>query len=245
MPLSSSDLKLFCSQYMPEDDTSTSGGTINTQVKPEFTQMTANSVIAIVSDGADTRSVTITGRRPNGIIDSETLTLNGTTEVVGTKTFERLLKVLAATTSASRTVTVKQGSGGSTLGTIEPNMLGFRIVFYKSKSESSQVKRYEKLCWKNTHGSLALADAMHRLSADPLGKIRVGLDTTKSSSSSVSNRKTVPSGVTFVDDNVDQAVPGDYLDAGEFIGVWIEQTLAANDPAAKGSFTLQLSGASI
>jgi hypothetical protein len=245
MSLTSSDLKLFCSQNMPEDDISTSGGTINTQVKPEFTQMTANSVIAIVSDGADTRNVTITGRRPNGVIDSETLTLNGTTEVVGTKTFERLLKVMASTTSASRTITIKQGSGGSTLGTIEPNMLGFRIVFYNSKSESATVKRFEKLCWKNVHDSLALTDAVHRLSADPLGKIRVGLDTAKNSSSSVSNRKTVPSGVTFVDDNVDQSVPSGYLDAGEFIGVWIEQTLAANDPAAKGSFTLQLSGASI
>lgn len=245
MSLSSSDLKLYCSVNMPEDDTSPSGGAINTQVKPEFTQLTANSVIAIVSDGPDTRNVTITGRLPSGIIDSETLALNGATEVVGTKTFERVLKVMVSTTDANRTVTVKQGSGGSTIGTIEPNMLGFRITFYNAASESTSVSRYEKVFWKNTHDSLALLEAVHRLSADPSGKIMVGLAPSKDDTASVPNRKTAPSGVTFVDDNVDQSVPSGHLNYGEAIGVWIKQTLNANDPAQKSSYTLRIAGKSI
>lgn len=245
MSLASTDLKLYCSANMPEDDSSTSGGAINTQVKPEFTQLSANSVIALVSDGADTRQVTITGRLPSGIIDSETLQLNGTTEVVGSKTFKYILKVLAATTDASRTITLKQGSGGSTIGTIDPGTLGFRITFYNAASESSSVSRYEKVFWKNTHASLALLEAVHRLSADPSGKIMVGLAPSKDDTASVANRKTAPSNVTFVDDNVDQNVPTGNLDYGEAIGVWIKQTLAANDPAQVSSYTLQLSGKSI
>ncbi len=245
MSVQSADLKLFCSANMPENDTATSGGGIDAQMKPEFTQLTANSVIALVSDGTDTRTVTITGRLPNGVIDSEALQLNGATEVVGTKTFERLLKVVASATDAARTVSVKQGSGGTVLGTIDPGMLGFRIVFYNSASEDAAVSRYEKVFWKNTHASLALLEAVHRLSADPSGKIMVGLATAKDDTGSVANRKTAPSGITFVDDNVDQDVPQGYLGAGEAIGVWIKQTLAANDPAQKSSFTLRLAGKSI
>jgi hypothetical protein len=245
MSVGANDLILYCSQNMPEDDTSPSGGAIDTTVRPEFTQLTTNSVIALVSDGADTRNVTITGRLPSGVIDSETLQLNGTTEVVGTKTFERVLKVLAATTDANRTVTVRQGPGGTAIGYIYPNEKGFRITFYRSQSESSTVSRYEKLFWKNVHVSLALLDAVNRLSADPSGKIMVGLAPSKNDSGSVTNRKTVPSGVTFVDDNVDQNVPEGYLNAGEAIGVWVKQTLAANDPAAKSTYTLRIAGTSI
>ncbi len=81
----------------------------------------ANAVVAIVSDGADTRQVTIVGEDASGNRQQEVLTLNGTTEVVGALTFSKLYGAYAASLSGSRIVTIRQGSGGTTRGTIGVN----------------------------------------------------------------------------------------------------------------------------
>lgn len=81
----------------------------------------ANAVVAVVSDGADTRQVTIVGEDASGNRQSEVLTLNGTTEVVGALTFSKLYGASVASLSGSRTVTIRQGSGGTTRGTIGIN----------------------------------------------------------------------------------------------------------------------------
>jgi len=81
----------------------------------------ANAVVAVVSDGADTRQVTIVGENASGNRQSETLTLNGTTEVVGALTFSKLYGAYVASLSGSRIVTIRQGSGGTTRGTIGIN----------------------------------------------------------------------------------------------------------------------------
>jgi hypothetical protein len=115
MPITSSELILYNSANMPTDDTSTSGGAIDAQRRPVFTQMTANAQIALVSSGADTRQVTVMGRKPDGTLVTENVTLNGTTEVLTTNTYERLLRATASATHASNTITLKQGSGGSAM----------------------------------------------------------------------------------------------------------------------------------
>ena len=81
----------------------------------------ANAFVAVVSDGADTRQVTIVGEDASGNRQSETLTLNGTTEVVGALTFSKLYGAYVASLSGSRIVTIRQGSGGTTRGTIGIN----------------------------------------------------------------------------------------------------------------------------
>lgn len=86
-----------------------------------MTAFGANAVVAIVSDGADTRQVTIVGEDASGNRQSETLTLNGTTEVVGSLMFSKLYGAYVASLSGSRIVTIKQGSGGTTRGTIGVN----------------------------------------------------------------------------------------------------------------------------
>lgn len=68
MPIATTDLIFYGSANRPSDDTSLTGGAIATTDRPDITQLTANSVIAVVSDGADTRQVTIegwSGRRPS------------------------------------------------------------------------------------------------------------------------------------------------------------------------------------
>ncbi|MGH2628627.1 MAG: hypothetical protein ACRDHY_18475 [Anaerolineales bacterium] len=245
MPIAAADLIPYLSANHPDDDTSTAGGGIDTAGRPVFTQWTANAVAAVVSDGADTRTVTVEGRSAAGAIVSEVLTLTGATEVVGATTFERVLKITLSATDASRTVTVKQGSGGATRATIGPNETKRFAMFKRSASESAITIRFDKFFWKNTHASLTLNSAAGKLTADPDARIRMGLAASKGDTATITNRKTTPSGITFVDDNVSQTVPTGTLAAGETIGVWIEQNLPASDAAHKTTFTHELSGTTV
>lgn len=81
----------------------------------------ANAVVAVVSDGVDTRVITVVGEDTSGNKQSENLTLNGTTEVVGALTFSKLYGASIASLSGARIVTIRQGSGGTTRGTIGIN----------------------------------------------------------------------------------------------------------------------------
>ncbi len=244
MSIANTDLQFWCAASMPNDDASTSGGAISTTIQPRLTQFTSNAVAAAVSDGADTRTLTITGRLTSGVIDTDILTLNGTTEVVGVKTFERILRAVLSATSGTRTVTLRQGSGGSTRATLLPNEQETRVLFYDSTSSGSIVIRYEKLFIKNNHGTLTLTAAAITLTADPAARIRVGCATALDDTGSVANRVTAPGSITYVDDSVAQSVPTGQIAAGSRVGVWIEQNLPANDPANKTTFTLQLAGSS-
>src|SRR4051812_16868752 len=129
MPIAATDLLLMSSANEPTDDVSTSGGAISTTSRPELTQWSANAVAAVILDGADVRTVTITGRLPTGVIDTEVLTLNGAVEVVGAKTWERVLSAVASATSATRTVSLRQGSGGTVRATIAINETTRHIHF--------------------------------------------------------------------------------------------------------------------
>jgi hypothetical protein len=240
--IDSTDLVAYSAASVPEDDVSTSGGARSTTSRPALTQLSANAVPAAVSDGADTRTITFTGRLPSGVIDTEALVLDGANEVVGAKTFERYLKVELSGTDAARTVTVRQGAGGATIATIAPDETKRHIFFQRSVSDASPSVRYEKLFWRNQHGTLSLTNAKVTLTADPASKIEIGLAAAKDDSGSVADRLTAPGGVTFVDDGVEQDVPSGALAAGEAIGVWIEQSLGANEAPQKSSFTTRLAG---
>lgn len=242
MSIVGSDLKFYAAASRPEDDASTTGGAITTAVR-FLTQFSGNAVAAVISDGADTRTITITGRLTTGAIDTEVLTLNGAVEVVGAKTWERILKAVASGTSGSRTALVKQGSGGTTRGTIGINETEVTILFKLASSSTSAGKTlYEKLFAKNTHGSLTLTTAALKLTADPSAVIKIGGAPSVDDSATVANRTTAPSSVTFVDDNVSQALPGSALAAGSAIGVWASLTLAQNNAPIKDTFTTELSG---
>lgn len=82
-----------------------------------MTAFGANAVVAVVSSAADTRTVTAYGLTVGGLAQSEVITLNGTTEAVGLLTFSKGYAVRVSATGA-QTVTVRQGAGGTTRGTI-------------------------------------------------------------------------------------------------------------------------------
>lgn len=83
-----------------------------------MTNFSAGALVALVSDGADTRQATIVGEDNTGARQTENVTLNGTTEVLSSGTYAKVYAVYLSALDASRTVTVKQGSGGTARGTI-------------------------------------------------------------------------------------------------------------------------------
>jgi len=245
MPIAASDLLLQGAASRPTDDATTSGGARDAANKPEFTQLTGNSVVAAISDGADVRTLTVTGRNTAGAVVSDVITLTGAVEAVGVVTFERIQRAVLSGADGARTVTVRQGAGGATRATLGPNVTSVSMLFQNAASETGAVNRYEKTFWLNNHGSLTLNSASVKLTADPAARIRIGLAATKGDTATVSNRKTAPGGITFVDDNVSQSVPGTTLEAATGIGVWVAQELLAADSPIRSTYTLELSGTSV
>lgn len=86
-----------------------------------MTAFTATALVALISDGADTRVATIIGESGAGARQTETVALTGAVEVLSVNTYAKVYAVYLASLSASRTVTVKQGSGGTARGSIGIN----------------------------------------------------------------------------------------------------------------------------
>lgn len=235
------DLNFFSCASVPTDDASSTGGAIDVTMRVAFTQFGAAAKLSLTADGADAGSVDIVGRLASGVIASETMVLNGVTEVLSTNTYERLHSVKRQATSGTRTVTAKQGTGGSTIATIPPNEKGFHIQFQRSTSTGSTQTRNEKQFLKNINPTNALLGATLTLTNDPQAVIQIGVGSV-GGTTSVANRTTAPGGVTFVDDNIAQTVPGTDLASTATVELWIQQTLAANAAAAKSTFTLQAAG---
>lgn len=233
------DLVLVYAANRPDDDTSTVGGARDSSARPLDSQFSANSIVAAVSSEADSRNLTVEGVDNGGLITSEVIALNGTTEVTGTKTWAVIGKLTLSSTSGTATVTVRQGSGGTTRHTLNPNEDEGRTVFWESMSSSSAKTYYEKLFWHNT-GADALNSATVDETADSAGLYAMGLETSKDDSSTATNRLTAPSNPTF--DNGPQNVPTGALSAGEAIGVWFRLSLGSNEPAAAESFDSELAG---
>ncbi len=246
MSITSAELIAYAAASKPLDDTSLTGGAIDPLVRPTFTQFTGNAVVAMVSSGADSRPITVTGRLVTGVLTQENVQTNGTNEVLSVNTYERVLSVIATAVSGT-TVSVKQGSGGTVRGTIPATEKGFTALFINSASDPSiGVDRVEKIFLKNTNASLTLTSSIVTLTADPQSRITIGLSTTIDDTGTIANRLATPGGVSFVDDNVDQNVPSSQnLAAASAIGVWVKQGLLAADAAFKSTFTVRLQGNTI
>lgn len=94
------------------------GSALDTDGSNLLTAWSGNSVVAIISNGADTRQVTIVGEDNSGVRATETLTANNAVEVVGSQSFSKVYLVYVTSLDSNRTITIKQGSGGTSRGTI-------------------------------------------------------------------------------------------------------------------------------
>ncbi len=248
MSVTAAELIVYGSANMPEANATTSGGAIDTAVKMLFTDISATDGVEFVSsNGADTMNITVTGRNAAGAIVAETVALTGTSPTTSTTaTFERILKVVLASTAAG-TVTVRKASDNVTIGTLEAGITSLRRLFYDAAADAtggSSRSFYEKVFVKNTNGTTTLTNAQIAEQADPTGNITFDLEDAVDDTNSVADRlNTVPAGMLGSFDNTTKTVPGGgNLAAGSRIGVWVKLTLAAGTAAAKSTWTLRTTG---
>lgn len=246
MPIVAADLIFFEALSRADDDVSAVGGAIDPDHRIVFTQMAANDSLEAVSNNAgDVSTITVVGRNAAGAKTTNAVALTGTTPVtIPGGVHERVLRCTLSA-DAVGTVTLRRITAGPTVGTIPPGERGFHAAFVESASEAGIAIRYHKVHGKNAHATLTLNSATTKLTADPDARIRVGVHTSKGDSATIANRKTAPGGITFVDDNVSQAVPTGLLAAGENIGLWVEQNLPALDSAHRTSYTVELAGTTV
>lgn len=105
----------------------------------ELTAFTADAYVVLSSDGADTRVVTLVGEDNAGTRLTETVTLTGSTPVSSANIYHKLYLASVASVSASRIVTVKQGSGGTTRGTIGLNKYS-AITYFSPTTKETGIK---------------------------------------------------------------------------------------------------------
>ena len=92
--------------------------------------------------------------------------------------------------------------------------------------EADATIRYEKFFFKNTHATDALVAASVWIYYDPPRRFSIGVDLAVDNALASANRATAPTGVTFSAYDTLVGIPGDDLAAGEYIGVWLKQTVA-------------------
>lgn len=247
MPLPE-DLVLYYAANAPDDDTSTVGGAIDTAARPLDAELAGPPQdLEAVSDGTDTRNITVIWRDTTGVIQTNTVALTSTTPVTVATGVERVLEASLATPDATNTVTLRIAAAGATQHTFNPNETLALRAFRRSFSDpDSPLNWFEKQFWSNDDGALALTEAEVTLTADPSAVILIALDNAKDAATTATDRLTAPAaGVgAFVDDGIAIGVPDTFLGPAEAIGTWIQMQLATGNPALRSSYTLQISGQS-
>jgi hypothetical protein len=237
MPIVSSDLVLYASANVPDNDTDTSGGAIDTLQRFDFSPLTATDFVELISSGADTRTATIEGRDAAGTFISEVVTLNGTTVVTSTNEYERILRVELSNPGTGQSVTVRKATGDVLIRTILGGEQGFMAFFRRCTAPGDY---YIKGFWRNsTVSGQSILDAVAKEFADPENRITFVLASAINDTGSVVNRLTDP-GLTF--NNSDKSVPGGTLAPGDKIGIWFKLSLQAGDPDFHSTYTPELGG---
>lgn len=253
MAITSENLVFYASANMPESDSTTSGGAIDVDTRIIFTDISAADTVEVVSANAGdtTQTVTITGRRADGVIVSDALSLNGTTVVTSTETFERILKVVMDSDAAG-IVTVRKQSDNVTIGNIPIGERGFRRPFYDATAYATgggAKVLYEKIHLANIHSTLALLNAAIEATSDPSSLLAFRLEDALNDTNSATNRLTAPTGLDANSwDDSSKSVPGGYLGASgsgeDTIGIWIQLSLSESQAPGESSYTLTVTGSS-
>ena len=181
MPIVAADIVAYGSASMPDTDTPTGiGGAIDLTVRVVFTDIVATDQIEILSSdvGDTTQTITVHGRNAAGELVNDVQTLNGTTVALIAGVFERVLKIIKSATTTG-TVTIRDQDTDATIATMEPAVLEIRRPFYDAAADASGGSArtyYEKIFFKNNHGSLTLTAAEIKEFADPSTNVDFDLD---------------------------------------------------------------------
>ena len=240
----SSDLVVYTAQNMPENNTDTVGGNINSGIRASFDDpSSAVPIVFYSSSASDTsQNLTLTGRTAAGIIVTETKSLNGTTNVTSTYTYERILKSTLSATGVG-TITVS-GNGVNKITDIPAGESGFRRPFYDATSSVDVAKTYyEKVFVKNNNTIATLSSAnIIEVSNGLYADVAFALEDTKKADQTIANRETIPTGVTGGFAAGPSGVIGGVLSAGDYQGVWFKLSLDAGETAQNSFYEVQVSG---
>lgn len=259
MPIVAADLVLIGAANHVEADTGTQGGAQAKEKKIEFTDLAANDQIEILSSSAsDTdQKYDIVGKDGAGSDVSENLQANGTTPVVTTATYERFNKIVQTAGSALvGTITVQRDAAAGAITTLENagasptgvEITEVRKIYIGLVVPGITDSFYEKMFYLNNHATLTLTSANVQLSdaSDPTGTdLKVATETALDDTTTITNRLTLPGGVSFVDNQVNQQVVDGNHTAGAAIGIWIENAVTGGASAIKATFNVQLNGNTI
>src|SRR5262245_22438190 len=243
MAVTASDIIAYSCLNKPSVDIRTGVGGIGTNFSPVFTQIASTDDIeAVSSSNSDVSDLTIIGRDAAGVIVTAVITMSGVISTPTSQQFSCIFSVSYATTAIG-SISVRRFPSGATICIIPSGEKGVAALFKGATSQSGSTTRYDKFYWKNVHASTSLTGGLARITADPDARIRQGIATAVNDTATIANRTTAPAGITFVDDNVDQAIPGGgTLAAGSAVGVWVEMVLPAADVEHKTTFTMQIAG---
>lgn len=248
MSVSSSNLVVYTAWFMPEDNSSTAGGGINSGIRATFEDPTTPATIKFTStSSSDSQDILLTGRSSEGAIISETVTMPGVadTPVTSSNTYERILKCIVDTTAAVGTITVSGTSEDEKVTDIPPEESGFRRPFYDATADAVSTETYyEKIFVMNTNSSSTLNNAtLKEISNGLYNKVDFGLESTKNNIASVINRSTAPGNVPYGYGTGPSGM-GDpaTLAALDYQGVWLKMDLAAAEPAQNSFYEVQISG---
>jgi len=113
-----SDIVVYGSANMPEADGAISGGAVDFTRRVTFYDISpAGNVDVISSSASDTATkITYYGRDPTGVIQSQTLTLNGQIWVTGSQSLERLLYAALSGATANGPIANPGGTARRTPG---------------------------------------------------------------------------------------------------------------------------------
>jgi hypothetical protein len=234
---------------MPDDDTPTGiGGAISLTKRVVFTDIVATDEIEILSSSASdtTETITVHGRNAAGELVSDSATLNGVSVILISGTaFERVLKIIKSSATVG-TVTVRDQDTDTAIATLEPALLEIRRPFYDAAADASggsTREYYEKIFFKNNHGSLTLTSAQVLEQADPQTVVAFALESTLdgTDTNGAGNRQTHTGGYTF-DSTAKNVANSQNLTANSAQGCWLQLTLTAGLGAQNTSVTMRVSG---
>jgi hypothetical protein len=253
MSIVASDIKFLGAANHQTTDVGAQGGAIDTGTKITFTEISANDNIEIVSSNAGdtTQTFTVFGRLASGVLTSENIAVNGTTQAVSVNAYTRIERMTLDAPTAG-TLTIRKASDNVTIATMEAGIDMVTKPFYNVSSDvSGGATRtyYEKLFIKNDHATLSLLNAAVVEFSDGTeaggADVTFDLEDAVDDNNTSANRVSAPTGMLGTFTDASKNVPGTNLAAGSAIGVWLKLTLPAGTASTDTTFALNVSGSSM
>ena len=261
MSVSAGQLIFYASSGMPEDDSTVTGGDINSGIRLQFDDLEASTtIVAYSTSNVDINTLTVYGRNNAGSIVNEAITVSGTgLSLAGSTTFSGIFKATLSHATGFGLITVS-GSSQNVVAKIPINESGFRLPFYAATSAAGSSKTfYEKVFVKNRSGSSTLntANVIQIADTGVSSKITFGLENGKSCpgpfllsgvgpTGLVANRLTVPSHVDSFGSGTRGVWPSGTgnLEPTAYQGVWLKLSLDAGEGKLDSFYEINASGMS-